>query len=160
MRFVQMQSTTFLVRETGCDAETLRIPAGCLFSCGHSADHIPGLLIAFGPTPEEQHGTIRLPGHRGFGACDESARLDTPAHGIEATGRALPSDRHLAPRAADIGPPCLIERMVQADAVACAIAQDHHPRPQRAHLLSLLDQSNMALCGEVPLLACTHHPGQ
>jgi hypothetical protein len=157
---MQMEPTTFLVREKGCDSETLRLQAGCLFGCVHIADQIYGLLIASGPTTEEKHGTIRLPCHSGLGERDAGARLDTPAHGIEAKGRALPQGRHLAPRTADRGPAGLVECVLEADTIAFTIASYHHPRTWHDHLLHLLDQSNREVFGKVALLACTHHPRQ
>jgi hypothetical protein len=67
----------------------------------------------------------------------------------------------MAPRAADIGPACLVECVLEVDTIAFAIAQDYYPGPRHAQLVHLLDQSNMEVLGKWPFLPArtTHASG-
>src|SRR6516164_9172474 len=139
MRFVQMESTTFLVREKSFDPKAFRIQAACLFGSVHIADQIQRLLIAFSPATEEQNGTISFSGHGCLRECDEGARLDIPAHGIEAKSRTVPRRCHVTPRTAHVGPPRRLQRVLQVCAIKFAITKQHHRRTERDQLLYLLD---------------------
>src|SRR5215470_16716336 len=125
MRFVQMESTTFLVREKSFDPKAFRIQAACLFGSVHIADQIQRLLIAFSPATEEQNGTIGFSCHECLGECDKGARLDTPAYGIEAKSRPVPRRCHMTPRTAHVGPPRLLQCVLQVCTIKFAIAQQY-----------------------------------
>src|SRR6516164_3460471 len=160
MRFVQMESTTFLVREKSFDPKAFRIQAACLFGSVHIADQIQRLLIAFSPATEEQNGTISFSGHGCLRECDEGARLDIPAHGIEAKSRTVPRRCHVTPRTAHVGPPRRLQRVLQVCAIKFAITKQHHRRTERDQLLYLLDQCDMEVFGKVSLLPLAYQPRQ
>src|SRR6266852_479685 len=104
MRLVNMETSAFLVREKGLDAETLLIIAARLLCCVHITDQIQRLLIPLGPTTQSHHRTIGVTGHLHLLERDEGAWLDTRSQGIEAKGLAFPRRHGVLGRAARVEP--------------------------------------------------------
>lgn len=155
-----MASTTLLVRKQRFDPQACRLQAACLCGRGHRAAHLHGLVIAFGPATEEQHGTRGFSCHGGLGEGDEGARLETPAPGIEANRRTVPRRRHVTAGTAPVGPPRRRQRVLPGWAITCALTKQHHRRPERDHRLPRLDQRDREVFGKVALLPLAHPPRQ
>src|SRR5262249_20440331 len=58
MRFMQMKTSTFLVREKGFDPKSLGVQATRLLGCVHIRDQIQGRFTSLCPTTDEQNRTI------------------------------------------------------------------------------------------------------
>src|SRR5712691_7153572 len=58
MRFMQMESTTFLVREKGLDPKAFRIQATCLVCRGYIREQIERVFIPFCPATEKHNRAI------------------------------------------------------------------------------------------------------
>jgi len=81
---VQKETATFLVREKSFNAKAFGIQPTRLLGGSQVGHQIQRVFIAFGPTTDEHHRTIRFLGKEHLRAVDKRARLDTPSHGIEA----------------------------------------------------------------------------
>ena len=66
----------------------------------------------------------------------------------------------MAPRPDHVGPPRLLQRMLEVGAIAFPIPQHHDGRSWRNQLLDLRDQGNMQVLRKVPLLPATYDPRQ
>jgi hypothetical protein len=54
----------------------------------------------------------------------------------------------------------VLQRVLEADAIACTLPQGHDLGTRRDALLHLLNSSTMEVFGKVALLTSTHHPRQ
>src|SRR5262245_39001787 len=113
MRFVQKETTTFLVREKGFNTKALGIQPTRLLGGSQIGDQIQWVFIAFGPTTDEHNRTIRGLCKAHLREGDEPSRLETPPQGIEAKGFALPRCCHMTPRATHIGPAGVCQRLLE-----------------------------------------------
>src|SRR6266705_6694243 len=123
MRLVKMETSAFLVREKGLDAETLLIIAARLLSGVHIADQIQRILIPLGPTTQDHHRPIGVPGKLHLLSCDEGAWFATRPQGIETEGHALPRRHGAQGRAAGVGPARLVQRGLKRRLVATAVPE-------------------------------------
>src|SRR5712691_4203887 len=158
MRFMQMESTTFLVREKGLDPKAFRIQATCLVCRGYIREQIERVFIPFCPATEKHNRAIGVFRHADIRSRDEGPWLDTGCHGVATEALAVPHDDDITPRPDYIGPVILLHRVRETRPIKCAIAQQDHLRPCRYPLLDLCEQGQMPLLGKMSLLARAHQP--
>jgi len=66
----------------------------------------------------------------------------------------------MTPRAADVGPPRVLHRVLEGGPIELPITKQHHLCPLGEELLHLLDHGDMEGFGKVPFLPVAHSPGE
>jgi hypothetical protein len=155
-----MQGSTFLVREKGCAPKSLCVQATRRLGCVHMRDQLQGLFPSLCPPTAAHKGTRLCARQPHLRSRDEGAWRAPRPHGVEPTGLAVPPRRPVAPRPAPRRPACALSRLLQAGPSTCAIAAYDHLRPLRYEPADQLDQGAREVCGQGPLRAVTHPPGQ
>src|SRR6266851_2249669 len=97
MRFMQMESTTFLVREKGPDPKAFRIQATCLVCRGYIREQIERVFLPFCPATEKHNRAIGVFRHADIRSRDEGPWLDTGCHGVATAALAVPHDDDITP---------------------------------------------------------------
>src|SRR6516162_753757 len=121
-------------------------------------DFCPDHCIAFCPATEEHHRPIGFPRHVDIPQLDQGPRLDTGGHGLAPEGLSVPQDGDVTARPDHIGPMIVLYGLLERGAIEFAIAQQHHLHPRWYPPVDLLDQGDMEVFGEMPLLALAHQP--
>lgn len=67
MAFVKVETTAFLVREKGFDAESFGIPVAGFFDQFQVGNQVDRLLIAFSPPGDGMNGAVTMASKQHFG---------------------------------------------------------------------------------------------
>ena len=158
MRFVQMETTTFLVREKGLDPEAFGVQATRLVCRGHIREQMERFFLPFGPATQEHHRAIGGCRYAHIGERDQRPWCDTGGHRLAPEVLPIPQDRDVASRPDHVGPAIGLHGVLERGAIELAIAQQDDLCLRREDLVHLLAQHNMEVFREMPLLALAHQP--